>query len=58
MKLENQVAIVVGAAQPIGATIARTFSDEGANIVAVDIVKPQLEEVAQEIRQKGAKQSP
>jgi len=55
MKLENQVAIVVGAAQPIGATIARTFSDEGANIVAVDIVKPQLEEVAQEIRQKGGK---
>ena len=57
MKLEGQVAIVVGSARGIGATIARTFSQEGAAIVLVDIekMKPQLDEVAQEISQKGGK---
>ncbi len=57
MKLEGQVAIVVGSARGIGATIACTFSQEGAAIVLVDIekMKPQLDEVAQEISQKGGK---
>jgi len=57
MKLEGQVAIVVGSARGIGATIARTFSQEGAAIVLVDIekMKPQLDEVAQEISQEGGK---
>ena len=57
MKLDGQVAIVVGSARGIGAAIARTFSEEGANIVLVDIEKmrPQLDEVAQEINQKGGK---
>jgi len=57
MKLEGQVAIVVGSARGIGATIARTFSQEGAAIVLVDIekMKPQLDEAAQEISQEGGK---
>ncbi len=57
MKLDGQVAIVVGSARGIGAAIARTFSEEGANIVLVDIekMKHQLDEVAQEINQKGGK---
>lgn len=51
MKLDGQTAIVVGSARGIGAAIARTFSQEGANLVLVDLetMKPQLEEVAQEI---------
>ena len=57
MKLAGQVAIVIGSARGIGATIARTFSREGAAIVLVDIekMKPQLDEVAQEISQEGGK---
>lgn len=55
MKLAGQVVIVVGSARGIGAAIARTFSDEGANIVLVDLenMKPQLDKVAQQITQKG-----
>ena len=55
MKLADQVAIVVGSARGIGAAIARTFSNEGASIVLVDIekMKPQLDEVAQEISLQG-----
>lgn len=57
MKLDGQVAVVVGSARGIGAAIARTFSQEGAVIVLVDIekMKPQLDEVAQEIARKGGK---
>jgi len=57
MKLDGQVAIVVGSARGIGAAIARAFSQEGAAIVLVDInkMKPELDEVAQEIARKGGK---
>lgn len=57
MKLENQVAIVVGSARGIGEAIARTFAREGAEIVLVDLAKtkPQLENVAQAITQHGGK---
>jgi len=57
MKLDRRVAIVVGGARGIGAAIARTFSQEGASIVLVDLekMKPQLEGVAQEINAKGGK---
>ena len=57
MKLDVQVAIVVGSARGIGAAIARTFSKEGASIVLVDLerMKPQLDEVAQGINQKDGK---
>jgi 3-hydroxybutyrate dehydrogenase len=56
MKLDNQVAIVVGSGRGIGAAIARTFSQEGAKVVLVDIekMKPELDEVAREINQQGA----
>jgi 3-hydroxybutyrate dehydrogenase len=55
MKLEGQVAIVVGSARGIGAAIARAFAQEGATIVLVDLekMKPQLDEVAQEITRNG-----
>ena len=51
MKLDSQVAIVVGSARGIGEAIAHTFAQEGASIVLVDLekMKPQLDGVAQEI---------
>jgi NAD(P)-dependent dehydrogenase (short-subunit alcohol dehydrogenase family) len=55
MKLDNQVAIIVGGARGIGAAIAHTFSREGAKIALVDLekTKPQLDDLAQAITQKG-----
>lgn len=55
MKLANKVAIVVGGAQGIGRAIANTFLEEGAKIALVDRIKPNLDEVVQEIRGKGGK---
>jgi NAD(P)-dependent dehydrogenase (short-subunit alcohol dehydrogenase family) len=57
MKLDAQVAIVVGSARGIGAAIARTFAREGAKIVLVDLekMKPQLDQLAQEINRQGGK---
>ncbi len=48
MKLESQVAIVVGGARGIGESIAHTFAQEGASLVLVDLEKMrlQLDEVA------------
>jgi NAD(P)-dependent dehydrogenase (short-subunit alcohol dehydrogenase family) len=55
MKLNGQVAIIVGGARGIGETIAQTFSNEGASIMLVDLekMKPQLDDVAQAINQQG-----
>jgi NAD(P)-dependent dehydrogenase (short-subunit alcohol dehydrogenase family) len=55
MKLEDRVALVVGAARGIGAAIARTFSREGASVALVDLetMKPQIERLAQEINQRA-----
>jgi NAD(P)-dependent dehydrogenase (short-subunit alcohol dehydrogenase family) len=57
MKLDGQAAIVVGGARGIGAAIARTFSREGASVVLVDLekMKPELDELAEEITHKGGK---
>jgi 3-oxoacyl-[acyl-carrier protein] reductase len=57
MKLEGRIALVVGAARGIGAAIACTFSREGASVVLVDLemMKPQIEKLAQEINRKDGK---
>jgi NAD(P)-dependent dehydrogenase (short-subunit alcohol dehydrogenase family) len=54
MKLQGQVAIVVGGARGIGEAIAHAFAQEGASIALVDLekMKPQLDDVAQAINQK------
>jgi len=54
MKLEDQVAVVVGAGRGIGAAIARTFAQEGARVVLVDLAtsKTQIDQLAQEINEK------
>ena len=57
MKLQNQIALIIGGARGIGETIAQTFSKEGATIVLVDLerMKTELDKVANSIIQKGGK---
>lgn len=55
MKLDNQVAVIIGGARGIGEAIAHAFSREGARVVLVDLekMKAKLDNVAQAISQKG-----
>ena len=57
MKLDGQVAIIVGGARGIGEAIARMFAQEGATIVLVDLetMKSQLDRVVQTIDRQGGK---
>ncbi len=52
-RLDGKVAIVTGAGRGIGASIARTFADAGANIVLTARTKEQLDEVAADVRAMG-----
>jgi 3-oxoacyl-[acyl-carrier protein] reductase len=53
MELENQVAIITGAASGIGRTTALTFVSEGAIAIAVDKQEKMLHETAGMIREQG-----
>ncbi len=55
MKLDGQVAIIVGAARGIGAAIARMFAGEGARVALMDLekMKPELDRLAQTITSDG-----
>ena len=57
MKLDGEVAIIVGGARGIGEAISYAFAQEGASLALVDLekMKPQLDDVAQAINQKGGK---
>jgi 7-alpha-hydroxysteroid dehydrogenase len=52
-RLDGKVAIVTGAGRGIGASIARTFAEAGANIVLTARTKDQLDEVAADVRAAG-----
>jgi 7-alpha-hydroxysteroid dehydrogenase len=52
-RLDGKVAIITGAGRGIGASIARTFADAGANIVLTARTKEQLDEVAADVRAAG-----
>ncbi|MDF1481605.1 SDR family NAD(P)-dependent oxidoreductase [Extensimonas sp. H3M7-6] len=51
--LENKVAMVTGAAQGIGAGIARAYAAQGAKVAVVDWNGEKAQEVAEEIRKQG-----
>ncbi|MGZ6979178.1 MAG: SDR family oxidoreductase [Acidimicrobiia bacterium] len=52
-RLDGKVAVVTGAGRGIGASIARTFADAGANVVLTARTKEQLDIVAAQIRDLG-----
>jgi 7-alpha-hydroxysteroid dehydrogenase len=54
-RLDGKVAIVTGAGRGIGASIARTFADAGADIVLTARTESQLDEVAADVRAAGRK---
>jgi NAD(P)-dependent dehydrogenase (short-subunit alcohol dehydrogenase family) len=60
MKLNQQVAIILGSARGIGEAIAHTFAQEGASLVLVDLqkMKPQLDAVTHAINEAGGKAIP
>ena len=54
-KVAGQVALVTGAAQGMGAEIARTLARHGAEVVLCDVNETQARQVAAEIEASGAK---
>ena len=52
-RLDGKVAIVTGAGRGIGASIARTYADAGADVLLAARTKEQLEEVAADVRALG-----
>ncbi len=53
MLLEGKVAVVYGGAGQIGATVARAFAAEGAQVFVTGRTREKLEAVAEEIRAAG-----
>ena len=55
LKLKGRVALITGAAQGIGKSIALLLAQNGANIVVSDINLERAEETAREIESNGSK---
>lgn len=55
MRLKDKAAIITGAANGIGAEIARTYAREGAYVVLADLDLAKAQTVAEEIGQSGGK---
>jgi len=57
LRFEGKVAMVTGAEQGIGRSIALRFAKEGADIAVVEYAPETAEKVAEEIRALGRKAS-
>ncbi len=55
MELKGRVAIITGAGGAIGGAAARLFADEGAALVLVDVRREVVEEVADQVEQRGGR---
>jgi NAD(P)-dependent dehydrogenase (short-subunit alcohol dehydrogenase family) len=53
MKLSGKVAVITGAARGVGAAIAVKFANEGASVVAVDILAEPLDALVTGLRSHG-----
>ena len=53
MRLENKVAIIVGGASGMGASIATLFAREGAKVIVADIDKEKMEDTAKSVKDSG-----
>jgi len=51
--IRGKRTLITGAAKGMGAEMARTFADEGAELILVDIDQAGLEETAQDLRRRG-----
>jgi len=58
MNLEKKIALVTGAGQGIGKTIAHTLAQHGADVVVADINESAVRSVAQEIEAAGRQALP
>ena len=54
MLLENKVAVIYGAGEPIGGAVARAFAHEGARVFLAGRTQAKLDRVAEEIRADGS----
>src|SRR4051794_17262981 len=55
MRLQNQVALITGAASGIGRESAFLFAREGAAVIVADVNMPNAEHVASGIRDAGGR---
>ena len=51
MRLKNKVAIITGSASGFGKGIAKKFTDEGANLIMVDLNSKLLKKVSKNLSQ-------
>jgi 3-oxoacyl-[acyl-carrier protein] reductase len=53
MKLKGKIALVTGAAQGIGAAVARELAGQGARVILTDVLHEKLEEQIYQLKKEG-----